>query len=156
MADSIDTLRAKMKDDTTRITKKLMDFFVPRPKIAAYVRDFNEDGGFMFASSPQIDAISEFLDGEDMTGTMFGTIMRDCQARLRKQRDEEEKRKREYTEHVTASLSTDDSAEKQVKYNKDALNVLEKKGMDAMLDHISRHPETGKPLTYGEMRMLYG
>ena len=40
--------------------------------------------------------------------------------------------------------------------NKDALNVMASQGTEAVIKHMFTHPETGRPLTYGEMRSFYG
>jgi hypothetical protein len=40
--------------------------------------------------------------------------------------------------------------------NKKALKVMKTQGMEAAIEHMFKHPETGKPMTYGEMRYYYG
>ena len=40
--------------------------------------------------------------------------------------------------------------------NKKAMDVMATQGMDAAVKHMFTHPKTGKPMTYGEMRSLYG
>jgi len=42
------------------------------------------------------------------------------------------------------------------KNNKKALNIGKTKGEKAMIEHMFKHPKTGRPLSYGEMRMFYG
>ena len=41
-------------------------------------------------------------------------------------------------------------------YNKKAMDVLTTKGMNAAIQHMFTDQETGRPLTYGEMRARYG
>lgn len=41
-------------------------------------------------------------------------------------------------------------------YNKKALEIGKTKGCDEMVKHMFKHPETGRPLSYSEMRMFYG
>lgn len=40
--------------------------------------------------------------------------------------------------------------------NKTAANIMNTKGMEAAIEHMFKHPETGKPMTYSEMRYYYG
>jgi hypothetical protein len=40
--------------------------------------------------------------------------------------------------------------------NKTAANIMNTKGMEAAVEHMFKHPETGKPMTYSEMRYYYG
>ena len=40
--------------------------------------------------------------------------------------------------------------------NKKALEVMATQGTDAAIKHMFKHPETGRQLSYGEMRMFYG
>ena len=40
--------------------------------------------------------------------------------------------------------------------NKKALNVMATEGFDAAVKHMFKHPENGRQLSYGEMRMFYG
>ena len=40
--------------------------------------------------------------------------------------------------------------------NKKAMNVMKNEGMEAAVEHMFKHPKTGKPMTYGEMRSFYG
>lgn len=40
--------------------------------------------------------------------------------------------------------------------NQKAMDVMATQGMDAAVKHMFTHPKTGKPMTYGEMRSLYG
>ena len=40
--------------------------------------------------------------------------------------------------------------------NKKALDVFAEKGADAAVSYMFTHPESGRQLSYGEMRMLYG
>jgi len=41
-------------------------------------------------------------------------------------------------------------------YNKKALEVRINEGEKAMVEHMFKHPETARSLSYGEMRMYYG
>ena len=38
----------------------------------------------------------------------------------------------------------------------DALDVLQEKGENDFIKHVFTNPKTNKPLTYGEMRAIYG
>ena len=40
--------------------------------------------------------------------------------------------------------------------NKTAANIMNTKGMEAAVEHMFKHPETGKPMSYSEMRYYYG
>lgn len=40
--------------------------------------------------------------------------------------------------------------------NKEAFNVLRKKGAEEFVKHVFTHPENGRPLSYAEMRGFYG
>ena len=40
--------------------------------------------------------------------------------------------------------------------NKDALNVMASQGEKEAIKHMFTHPETGRQLSYGEMRSFYG
>lgn len=40
--------------------------------------------------------------------------------------------------------------------NKKAMDVLQTKGMSAAIEHMFKDPESGRQLTYGEMRARYG
>ena len=40
--------------------------------------------------------------------------------------------------------------------NKTASNIMNTKGMEAAIEHMFKHPETGKPMSYSEMRYYYG
>jgi len=40
--------------------------------------------------------------------------------------------------------------------NKIAANIMNTKGMDAAVEHMFKHPKTGKPMSYSEMRYYYG
>ena len=40
--------------------------------------------------------------------------------------------------------------------NKQALDVMKNKGMNAAVKHMFTEQKTGRQLSYGEMRMLYG
>ena len=40
--------------------------------------------------------------------------------------------------------------------NKKAAEVMKTQGMDAAVKHMFTHPKTGRPLSYSEMRYLYG
>ena len=42
------------------------------------------------------------------------------------------------------------------KANKKALNIMATQGSDAAIAHMFTHPENGRALSYGEMRMFYG
>ena len=42
------------------------------------------------------------------------------------------------------------------KNNQKALDVGAEKGEKAMFEHMFKHPETGRALSYSEMRMFYG
>lgn len=41
-------------------------------------------------------------------------------------------------------------------YNKKAMDVLTTKGMDAAIQHMFTDQDTGRTLSYGEMRARYG
>jgi hypothetical protein len=41
-------------------------------------------------------------------------------------------------------------------HNKKALKVMKNEGMDAAIKHMSTDQQTGRKLSYGEMRMRYG
>lgn len=41
-------------------------------------------------------------------------------------------------------------------YNKKATEVLFTKSEEEFMEHVFKHPETGKPLSYSEMRSFYG
>lgn len=40
--------------------------------------------------------------------------------------------------------------------NKKAMDVWTSKGIDAAVEHMFKHPETGKPMDYATMRYYYG
>ena len=40
--------------------------------------------------------------------------------------------------------------------NKTAANIMNTKGMESAVEHMFKHPKTGKPMTYSEMRYYYG
>ena len=40
--------------------------------------------------------------------------------------------------------------------NKKAMDVWASKGVDAAVEHMFKHPETGKPMDYATMRYYYG
>ena len=40
--------------------------------------------------------------------------------------------------------------------NKTASHIMNTKGMEAAIEHMFKHPETGKPMSYSEMRYYYG
>jgi len=40
--------------------------------------------------------------------------------------------------------------------NQIAINLLKTKGSKEFIQHVFTHPETGKQLSYSEMRSLYG
>ena len=40
--------------------------------------------------------------------------------------------------------------------NKKAMDVWASKGIDAAVEHMFKHPETGKPMDYATMRYYYG
>jgi hypothetical protein len=40
--------------------------------------------------------------------------------------------------------------------NKKAMDVWASKGTDAAVEHMFKHPETGKPMDYATMRYYYG
>lgn len=40
--------------------------------------------------------------------------------------------------------------------NKIASNIMNTKGIGAAIEHMFKHPETGKPMSYSEMRYYYG
>ena len=42
------------------------------------------------------------------------------------------------------------------KNNKNAMDILATKGFDAAIEHMFIHPQTGKPMSYSQMRELYG
>jgi hypothetical protein len=42
------------------------------------------------------------------------------------------------------------------KHNKNAMDILATKGFDAAIEHMFIHPQTGKPMSYSQMRELYG
>ena len=42
------------------------------------------------------------------------------------------------------------------KANKKALNIMATQGSEAAIAHMFTHPENGRALSYGEMRMFYG
>ena len=42
------------------------------------------------------------------------------------------------------------------KNNQKALDIGEEKGEKTLVEHMFKHPETGRKLSYGEMRMFYG
>lgn len=46
--------------------------------------------------------------------------------------------------------------EEQKKIQADALKILSEKGYDAFVKHVFTNKETGKPLSYSEMRERYG
>ena len=41
-------------------------------------------------------------------------------------------------------------------HNKKAADVMKAKGMSAAIEHMFTDQDTGRPLTYGEMRARYG
>ena len=41
-------------------------------------------------------------------------------------------------------------------YNKKATEVFFTKSKKKFIDHVFKHPETGKQMSYSEMRMVYG
>lgn len=41
-------------------------------------------------------------------------------------------------------------------YNAKAYNVLKNEGQDAFMKHVFTDQDTGKPMSYAEMRMRYG
>jgi hypothetical protein len=40
--------------------------------------------------------------------------------------------------------------------NKTAAHIMNTKGIDAAVEHMFKHPNTGKPMSYSEMRSFYG
>ena len=40
--------------------------------------------------------------------------------------------------------------------NKTASHIMNTKCMEAAIEHMFKHPETGKPMSYSEMRYYYG
>tara|TARA_B110000285_G_C14667179_1_gene398683 strand:- start:174 stop:446 length:273 start_codon:yes stop_codon:yes gene_type:complete len=40
--------------------------------------------------------------------------------------------------------------------NKKAMDVWASKGVDAAVEHMFKHPDTGKPMDYATMRYYYG
>lgn len=42
------------------------------------------------------------------------------------------------------------------KYNKKAIEVFYTKGKKEFIEHVFKHPETGKRMSYSEMRSFYG
>ena len=40
--------------------------------------------------------------------------------------------------------------------NKTASNIMNTKGTGVAIEHMFKHPETGKPMSYSEMRYYYG
>ena len=40
--------------------------------------------------------------------------------------------------------------------NKKAMKIVKTQGLDAAVKHMFKHPTTGKPMSYSEMRYYYG
>lgn len=40
--------------------------------------------------------------------------------------------------------------------NKKAMKIAKTQGLDAAVKHMFKHPTTGKPMSYSEMRYYYG
>ena len=60
------------------------------------------------------------------------------------------------TDPLVNSLFGEGAQKNMDKYNRKAAQVMVEKGHSAFIKHCFTHPETGKPMTYAEMRGFYG
>jgi hypothetical protein len=71
-----------MNNDLKRCIPNMMNVILNDTELIEFVRDFNEERGFMFSNSPYITTIGRQVD-DDHSGASFGTCMRECQYRLK-------------------------------------------------------------------------
>lgn len=56
-----------------------------KPELVSFVRDFDENMGFMFSSDARLRDIDNALDSDGHSGASFACCLRECQRILRKE-----------------------------------------------------------------------
>ena len=121
-----------------------LKFINQRPEIRQFIANFNNDDSFMFSKSPYIAEISEALKSDCHSGASFGCMLQECRRRIL---DDIECGKK--LSNIVNTDNMDDD-------NKTAMKVAETQGLEACIEHMFTEKDTGRKMTYGEMRMRYG
>lgn len=142
--------------------------------------EFDEEDGFMWSNHKNISILHQELSSDMHSGCSAAVTLRKCQQILRKEYNTEQRNKDDSSEDdiIIPLLHTEpipykseknkindsdnNSSDEYLFYegmddnNKKAYNIFKTKGTDKAIEHMFKHPETGKPLSYSEMRSFYG
>lgn len=143
-----------------------------------WIREFNDENGFMWSNHENINILMKELDKDAHSGASAAVTLRKCQQLLQEEYNRKEINKDDSSEediiipllhtepipYISEKINdTDNNSNDEYLFhegmddnNKKAWNILKTKGTDEAIEHMFKHPETGKPLSYSEMRCFYG
>ena len=124
-----------------------LKFINQRPDIRQFMIDFNEES-FMFSKSPYIGEICLAVESDCHSGASFGCMLQECRLKILDDISNGKK--------FTAFSQQISNVDNMDEANKNAIKVAESQGMESFIAHMFTEKDTGRKLSYSEMRYLYG
>ena len=124
-----------------------LKFINQRPDIRQFMIDFNEES-FMFSKSPYIGEICLAVESDCHSGASFGCMLQECRLKILDDISNGKK--------FTAFSQQISNVDNMDEANKNAIMVAESQGMESFIAHMFTEKDTGRKLSYSEMRYLYG
>jgi hypothetical protein len=128
-----------------------LKFINQRPDIRQFMIDFNEES-FMFSKSPYIGEICLAVESDCHSGASFGCMLQECRVKIL---DDISNGKKftTFCQQIGNEIGNVDNMDEA---NKNAIKVAESQGMESFIAHMFTEKDTGRKLSYSEMRYLYG
>ena len=124
-----------------------LKFINQRPDIRQFMIDFNEES-FMFSKSPYIGEICLAVESDCHSGASFGCMLQECRLKILDDISNGKK--------FTAFSQQISNVDNMDEANKNAIKVAESQGMESFIAHMFTEKDTGRKMSYSEMRYLYG
>ena len=140
-------------------------------QLEEFVKNFNDNDGFMWSPDSRITQIGEKLEGDGHSGSSFGCTLRECQWRLINEEPDPDPEPEvpEIDPPEPPEMKLPEPPNKDgIKVvgetiyndmddnNKKATDIMASQGIDKAIEHMFLHPETGEPMDYATMRSFYG
>jgi len=130
------------------LVQNAYNFINQRPEIRKFMIEFNENDSFMLSKSPYIGEIYKAVEDDTHSNASFGCMLQECRQQILD--DIQQGQNLSKLAHQIGNIDNMDDA------NKNAINVGKIQGLEKCIEYMFTEPESGKPMSYGEMRMRYG